>query len=137
MFLHIRKKLPWIRNMEYRHSKINDMASENNKKKNSRAPYKTINIDNVQYKTYLTEKFKNRQVYLEKDPKKVLAFMPGTIKRVFIKKGDKVKYGSRLLVLDAMKMNNRIHSPLDGVIKEVHIEKGDLVAKHALLLEFE
>ena len=42
----------------------------------------------------------------------------------------------RLLVLEAMKMNNVIFSPMKGVIKEVYVTPGMSVAKGTLLLEY-
>jgi biotin carboxyl carrier protein len=98
--------------------------------------YKILNIDSVLYKTTFTNKFLNRKPYEIRDPKKVLAFIPGKIKKVMVKKGSKVDQGDQLLVLEAMKMNNVIMSPIKGMIKEVHVSQGAAVAKNQLLLEF-
>jgi biotin carboxyl carrier protein len=93
-------------------------------------------LDDFSYETLLTEKFKKRKPYKAADPKKIVAFIPGKIKKVHVKKKSKVKEGDILLVLEAMKMNNNIFSPLKGVIKEVYVTPGLSVAKGALLLEF-
>jgi biotin carboxyl carrier protein len=90
----------------------------------------------MNYKTLFTVKFRKRKTYQEKDPKKIIAFIPGKIRKIYIKKGSKVKEGEKLLVLEAMKMNNTIFSPAKGTIKEVYITVGMSVAKDALLLEF-
>jgi biotin carboxyl carrier protein len=42
-----------------------------------------------------------------------------------------------LLVLEAMKMNNMVISPIEGIIKEVKVQQGNRVAKDQLLLEFD
>ncbi len=93
-------------------------------------------LDDFSYETLLTEKFKKRKSYEPADPKKVIAFIPGKIKKVHVKKKSKVKEGEILLVLEAMKMNNNIFSPIKGVIKEVYVTPGLSVAKGALLVEF-
>jgi biotin carboxyl carrier protein len=93
-------------------------------------------IDDFTYETLLTEKFKNRKFFQEADPKKILAFIPGKIKKVHVKKKSKVKEGDILLVLEAMKMNNSIFSPMKGTIKEVYVTAGLSVSKGALLVEF-
>ena len=94
-----------------------------------------LNIDYFKYKTLLTKKFKNRKVYKEKDPRLVTAFIPGTIRNVIVKPGDTVKKGELLLVLDAMKMKNRVLSPMDGTVKQVNIKSGAIVSKDHVLVE--
>lgn len=98
---------------------------------------KTLNIEYFKYRTLLTEKFQKRKVYQAKDPKMVLAFIPGTIRKVNVKEGDKVKAGDLLLVLDAMKMKNRILCPFEGIVKKVNAEAGNVVAKNQVLVELE
>ena len=53
------------------------------------------------------------------------------------KQGKKVKKGDSLFVLEAMKTENVITSPIDGVIKKFNIEKGQPVKKGDLLIEIE
>ena len=98
--------------------------------------YDQFTLDDFSYETILTEKFKKRKSYKATDPKKIVAFIPGKIKKVYVKKKSKVKEGDMLLVLEAMKMNNSIFSPMKGVIKEVYVTAGLSVAKGALLIEF-
>ena len=45
----------------------------------------------------------------------------------FIKKGDIVKKGDTLLIVEAMKVMNNISSPKDGVIEEIYIENAQPV----------
>jgi biotin carboxyl carrier protein len=93
-------------------------------------------LDDITYSTNLTNKFRNRKPYEPDDPKKIIAFIPGKIKKVNVKKKSKVKEGEMLLVLEAMKMNNQIFSPMKGTIKEVYVSVGSSVAKGTLLIEF-
>jgi biotin carboxyl carrier protein len=94
-------------------------------------------LESGTYKTTFPAKFLQRKPYQEVDPKKILAFIPGKIKKVYVKKGSKVKEGDKLLVLEAMKMNNMIFAPYKGVVKEVYITQGISVAKNTVLIEFE
>ena len=101
----------------------------------SKEKMEQLTIDEAPYVTNFTKKFLNRRRYVAKDPKKVLAHIPGVIQRIHVVEGQEVKWGERLLVLEAMKMKNDIAAPLDGVIKAVHIRAGDMVAKDQLLVE--
>ena len=51
----------------------------------------------------------------------VIAQMPGTIIDIFVNKGDSVKRGQSLLILEAMKMANEVVAPYDGTIAEIHV----------------
>jgi len=64
---------------------------------------------------------------------KVLAPMPGMIIRYLVSVDDKVKAGDTLLILEAMKMQNTISSPVDGVIKAINFGVGDSVNKGDIL----
>jgi biotin carboxyl carrier protein len=99
--------------------------------------FETFVVERAEYKTILTDKFKNRKKYVEKDPKMITAFIPGTIVDIFVKKGSKVKEGDDLLILEAMKMRNILKAPFDGKIKALKVKVNDMVAKEQLLLEFE
>jgi len=48
-----------------------------------------------------------------------------------------VKEGDVVVILDAMKMQNRLKSHLEGIVKKVHVKKGDRVPKGAVLIEVE
>ena len=54
----------------------------------------------------------------------VKSSMPGKIIEVFVNNGDEVKSGQKILILEAMKMENEIVAPCDGIIKLGKIEKG-------------
>jgi len=99
---------------------------------------KKFHVDGTDYETTLTRKYGMRVPWPKlKDPKIVRAFIPGLIKEVFIKDGDEIRRGDRLLVLEAMKMENQILSAAAGKIKKVHVEKGKVVVKNELLVELE
>jgi biotin carboxyl carrier protein len=97
---------------------------------------KMIVIDDSVYETGLTKKYLNRKTYKPVDQKRVVAFIPGLIQKVFVKVGDKIKRGDKLLILEAMKMQNILNAPVDGVVRVVPNE-GILVKKNELLVEIE
>ena len=103
---------------------------------NNPAPvFKTLIIDNVKYKTLLAKKYLARKQDEPVDFNKVYSFIPGTIRKIFVKEGAKVKQGAQLLELEAMKMVNNITAPVDGVITKINVKTGDLVSKTVLLIE--
>ncbi len=63
--------------------------------------------------------------------------MGGTIIEVDVKPGDKVKNGQKLIIYEAMKMENDLESELDGVVKQVLVKEGDVVGNDQDLIEFE
>jgi len=96
-----------------------------------------LQIDDTDYETNYTIKFVKRKRYVKPDPNKITAFIPGIITKVYVKTGNRVIRGNKLLVLEAMKMKNDVTSPRDGVIKNIFVEESKMVAKGETLLEFE
>lgn len=60
--------------------------------------------------------------------------LPGVILDIVVKSGDTVKKGQKLMVLEAMKMENNINADRDGVISEIKVNKGDSVLEGAELI---
>jgi biotin carboxyl carrier protein len=96
-----------------------------------------LNINSTLYKTRLSSKFLNRKSYKPSDPKIILSFIPGTILDIFVKKGQNVKTGDDLMILDAMKMQNKLKCVTDGTVKKILVNKGDRVPKGTVLIELE
>jgi biotin carboxyl carrier protein len=96
-----------------------------------------LNIDSSLYQTRLSKKFRERKKYSPPDPRLILSFIPGTVIEILVKPGDKVKKGEDLMVLDAMKMQNKLKCPAEGVIKSITVTKGNRVSKGTLLAELE
>ena len=67
----------------------------------------------------------------------IKAFMPGKITNVSIKKGDKLKAGDVVLVMEAMKMEYVVKVHLNSVVCRVSIKKDDQVKKDDILVELE
>ncbi len=96
-----------------------------------------LNIDTSLYKTRLNQKFINRKPYRVPDMKMIPSFIPGTVLDILVEVGQQVKKGDELMILDAMKMQNKLKCNIDGRIKRIVVNKGDKVSKGTLLLEIE
>ena len=64
---------------------------------------------------------------------KIEAPLPGKIFKVNIKPGDKVSEGDEIFVIEAMKMENPIISPVSGVVKEVQGTQGKVVKANEVI----
>ena len=62
--------------------------------------------------------------------------MPGLVVEVLVSESQEVKIGDELLILEAMKMQNKLRASRDGTIKNTHIQVGEQVDTGAALLEF-
>jgi len=63
--------------------------------------------------------------------------MPGKIMKILKQKGELVKKGDPLIIMEAMKMEHTIRAGRDGKIKEIFCRPGDLVAGGMDLLDYE
>lgn len=94
-----------------------------------------LNINSISYKTRLSKKYIERKPYMPVDPKKIFSFIPGTILDILVTKDQMVTKGEDLIILDAMKMQNRLKSGTDGRIKKILVSKGEKVSKGTILIE--
>lgn len=67
----------------------------------------------------------------------ITAPIPGNIVEVKVKVGDRVNPGDVVCVLEAMKMNNMIHTNLGGVIASVDVSAGQAVDYGTVLVTLE
>jgi biotin carboxyl carrier protein len=85
-------------------------------------------------------------VYLERVPDFIIpgldvsaggcvAPMPGKVVEVCVVVGDAVQKGDKLIVLEAMKMEQAIKAAEPGTITAVHVDQGDQVELGAVLIE--
>lgn len=112
-------------------------ASEDRKKWNKipleELPQKILNIDTVLdcYRGYKPSGIRASE---EGD---LVTHMPGLVVKISVKKGDKVKKGEPVIVLEAMKMENEIRSSMDGTVKEIHVKEGESLNQGKLMMELE
>jgi 3-methylcrotonyl-CoA carboxylase alpha subunit len=67
---------------------------------------------------------------------RLTAPMPGKVVAVIATKGQQVKKGAPLVIMEAMKMEHTISAPGDGTVEDVLYQVGDQVADGAPLLAF-
>jgi biotin carboxyl carrier protein len=60
-------------------------------------------------------------------PPEILAPMPGKVLQVLVKAGDPVAVGDGLLILEAMKMENRLVAEAAGTVTDVRVAEGAMV----------
>ena len=60
--------------------------------------------------------------------------LPGVILEVNVKVGDAVTKGQKVMVLEAMKMENVIEATADGTVTAIKVDKGDSVLEGAPLV---
>ncbi|MDR1345085.1 MAG: biotin/lipoyl-binding protein [Bacteroidales bacterium] len=63
--------------------------------------------------------------------------LPGVVLDVFVRQGDTVKPGQRVLLLEAMKMENNIDADKEGVVKEIKVQRNDSVMEGDVLIIIE
>jgi len=106
--------------------------------KNEETPkvrFNTLVVNGDKYRTLFTEKYKNRKKWEQPDFKKITSVIPGTVIKVYVKEGQKVKEGDLMMVLESMKMKNKIYFPIDGTVKKIHISEGERIPKNHLMIE--
>ncbi|HNR67031.1 MAG TPA: biotin/lipoyl-binding protein [bacterium] len=64
----------------------------------------------------------------------VIAPLPGQIQKILVRVGDVIHLGQTVLILEAMKMENEIHSNSEGIVKEIRCQQGDSVNQGDLLI---
>ena len=65
----------------------------------------------------------------------ILAPLPGVITKLEVGKGDIVKKGQLLLIMEAMKMENRVLADRAGVVENIRVQQGDSVLQGDIILE--
>lgn len=63
--------------------------------------------------------------------------LPGNILQVFVKNGDQVKLGDKLVMYEAMKMENTVLAEKDGTVQNLSVQPGDSVLQDQKLMEIE
>ena len=69
--------------------------------------------------------------------KEIKAPMPGMILEITVEEGQKVNEGDKILILEAMKMENSIVTQANSTIKKIHVSAGQAVDKGQVLVELD
>ncbi len=67
----------------------------------------------------------------------LLCPMPGLVVDVPVRQGERVFRGQSLVILESMKMESGVASPIDGVVAEVLVQTGQAVEADDILIRFE
>ncbi len=114
-------------------------ASKANKEEAQKTRFSSLVIQEqgAKYKTLFTEKYKNRKKWEQPDVRKIKSLIPGTVIKVYVEEGQKVKEGDLMMILEAMKMKNKIYFPIDGKVKKIYVTEEEKVPKDHLMIELE
>ena len=82
----------------------------------------------------LLEKF-GMQIEETSHAGEIYAQIPGLLSKIFVKKGDKIQVNQKLFILEAMKMENEIDSPVSGTVHQIHYKAGDKVEKGNIIMD--
>jgi biotin carboxyl carrier protein len=63
--------------------------------------------------------------------------MPGKVLKVLVEEGAKVKKGAVVLIIEAMKMESQVVSPIDGTVAKVNVSLGDDIKTEETLIVVE
>jgi pyruvate carboxylase subunit B len=67
-------------------------------------------------------------------PGDITTAMPGSVVKMKVQKGDIVKEGDTILIVEAMKMENEIRTPISGTIEDIYVTEGDVVNPDEVLV---
>ena len=117
--------------------KSDKVETVENKKETPKVRYSSLVIQEqgAKYKTLLTEKYKNRTKWEKPDERKIYSVIPGTVIKLYVSEGQKVKEGEVMMILEAMKMKNKITFPMDGVVKKINVKEDQKIPKGHLMIE--
>lgn len=82
-----------------------------------------------------TDRAKTSKPTEKKGAGSIKAPLPGTILQILVKEGDIVKSGDKLLIMEAMKMENNITADKEGKVTAVKVKEGDNVLEGDVLVE--
>ncbi|MDK2893393.1 MAG: glutaconyl-CoA/methylmalonyl-CoA decarboxylase subunit gamma [Thermotoga sp.] len=71
----------------------------------------------------------------DQEEKLVKAPMAGIVLKLLVKEGQKVNVGDKLLVFEAMKMENELQSEFSGTVKEILVKEGDNIEIGQILMK--
>jgi pyruvate carboxylase subunit B len=63
--------------------------------------------------------------------------MPGRVVKILVAVGDRVKAGDPLLIVEAMKMESRVPTPIEGTVAAILASEGDHVKTDETVIQLE
>ena len=77
-----------------------------------------------------------RTASASKKPKVVRSQITGKVLKVLVKSGDTVGVGDTLMIIEAMKMENRVLAAAAGTVESIKVNEGEMVASGAELIRY-
>jgi len=71
------------------------------------------------------------------EPGDVTPPMPGKVVKILVSEGQPVEQGQTVAIVEAMKMENEIHAPIEGIVKKIFAKPGDQVNPDEAILRIE
>ncbi len=68
---------------------------------------------------------------------RIMAHITGTVWKIEVRVDDEVSEDDVLVILESMKMEMPIESPIDGTVREIHVSEGQPVTEGQLVLVIE
>ncbi|MHA2246371.1 MAG: biotin/lipoyl-containing protein [Candidatus Hodarchaeales archaeon] len=96
-----------------------------------------IHLDGEEYEITRIHEAMDEFGEVEEDLGSLSSPMPGRIVKLLVKPGDRVKKGQDLIIIEAMKMENKIVAPFDGLVIKVFFPEGDQIEVNVPLIEIE
>src|SRR5699024_10744752 len=109
-------------------------------KEGIRIVFFSVNGENrfVRIKDKSIESYKEEHIKADEESENQYgAPLQGSLYKVLVKEGQKVKQNDHLFIIEAMKMETSIVANKDGVIKSISLEAGTMVMKDDLMLTME
>jgi len=67
----------------------------------------------------------------------VTAPLPGLVQKLLVSAGDSVEAGQKVVIMEAMKMENEIQSKINGIVKEIKVKEGESIEEGAVIMILE
>jgi len=116
-------------------SRVDDLMEKTGNISAEISGYKILKIDETEYRTLYSGKYEKKKPYIPRNTKRIFSVIPGTVVEIPVKPGQRVSAGDTIVILDAMKMMNRIIIPQNGTIKKIFVKKGEVIPKKHLIAE--
>ena len=96
-----------------------------------------IHLDGEDYEITRVSETMDEFGEMEEDLGSLSSPIPGRIVKLLVKPGDRVKKGQDLIIVEAMKMENKIAAPFDGIVIKTFFPEGDQIEANIPLIEIE
>ena len=70
-------------------------------------------------------------------PNEIGSPLQGSLSKLLVKEGEKVKKNDQLFTIEAMKMESTITAPMDGTIKKIYLSEKSVLAQDDMVMEID